>query len=219
MAFRRTLVQHHFRAGPHRLSRIEPCAGPPPLRRDELAYDETEAVTLLRKASTGQRPAFERLFRMTSGRVAAYLLRLMPGNSDVEDILIDTFVEVWRKPEAYHGHSAVSSWIIGIARNLAMNSLRRRRHHSTLDDEAMLMAQESVHEDLSRTRFVRAALRELPHRHREILALALLREFTYEQIASVLLIPVNTVKSRVFYAKSALRAQLLSKGIARDDVL
>jgi RNA polymerase sigma-70 factor (ECF subfamily) len=176
-------------------------------------------VALLREVAAGERFAFERLFRMASGRVAAYLLRLTPGNSDVDDILIETFVEVWRKPEAYRGHSTVSSWIIGIARNLAMNALRRRRHHGTLEEEAMILAQESTNEDIAHTRFVRAALRSLPQHHREILALVLMREFTYEQIAIVLAIPVNTVKTRVFYAKGALRAQLMAMGIARDDVL
>jgi RNA polymerase sigma-70 factor, ECF subfamily len=176
-------------------------------------------MTLLREVRKGERSAFERLYRMTSGRVAAYLLRLTPGNSDVEDILIDTFVEVWRKPDAYRGHSTVSTWIIGIARNLAMNALRRRRTHGTLEEEAMVLAQESTNEDMARTRFVRTALRALPQQHREVLGLALMREFTYEQIAIVLAIPVNTVKTRVFYAKSALRAQLTAMGIARDDVL
>jgi RNA polymerase sigma-70 factor (ECF subfamily) len=201
------------------LSRIEPCAGPQPLRRDELAYVEAEAVTLLRQVSAGEHTAFERLYRMVSGRVAAYLLRLTPGNSDVEDVLIDTFVEVWRKPDAYRGCSTVSSWIIGIARNLAMNALRRRRHHGSLEKEAMMLAQESTNEDMARTRFVRAALRALPQQHREILALALMRDFSYEQIAFVISIPVNTVKTRVFYAKTALRAQLQAMGIARDDVV
>jgi RNA polymerase sigma-70 factor, ECF subfamily len=201
------------------LSRTEPCSGPLPLRRDELAYDETEAVTLLREVRAGERSAFERLYRMSSGRVAAYLLRLTPGSSDVEDILIDTFVEVWCKPDAYRGRSTVSSWIIGIARNLAMNALRRRRNHSSLNAEAMMLAQESTNEDKAPTRFVRAALLALPQQQREILGLALMREFTYQQISVVLAIPVNTVKTRVFNAKTALRARLMAMGIARDDVL
>lgn len=206
-------MPRHFVEG-----RIEPGIGPKPLRRDELAYDDAEAITLLCRVAAGERSAFERLYRMTSGRVAAYLLRLTPGNCDVEDILIETFVEVWRKPDAYRAQATVSCWIIGIARNLAMNALRRRRHHDPLD-ETMMPPQESLNEDMARVRAVRAALQALPHQHREILALALMREFTYGQIASVLAIPLNTVKTRVFYAKSALRTQLMAMGIARDDVL
>ncbi|HEY8506886.1 MAG TPA: RNA polymerase sigma factor [Steroidobacteraceae bacterium] len=187
--------------------------------RDMGSYDDAEACALLEATFRGDEPAFARLYAMTSGRVSAYLCRVLRDREAIEDILTETYVEVWRGSGKFRHGSLVITWIIGIARNLAMNWLKRRTTHDSLDDADDIAAPDEGHDSESHRRIVSAGLSALPHHHREILALALLRELPYEEISALLHIPLNTVKSRVFYAKSALRSQLATMGIARDDVI
>lgn len=177
------------------------------------------ALSLLRAIAEGEQRALAQLFRMTSGRTVAYLCRVLRDHDSVEDILIDTYVEVWRRASHFDGRSEVLTWIIGIARNLAMNWLKRHREYASLDAFEDEVFSEDPLEDHFQRALVWSALNDLPENHREILALALLREFPYEQIAALLHIPVATVKTRVFYAKAAMREQLRAMGVARADVL
>lgn len=157
---------------------------------------------LLQAVGACEDGAFTRLYGMTSARVAAYLCRVLRNQEAVHDILVQTYVEVWRNARKFNGGSTAIAWIVGIARSLAMNQL----------------GQQASSEDDSRRRVLRA-LAALPQHHREILALALMREFSYEEIAMLLAIPVNTAKTRVFHAKAALREELQTMGIARQDAL
>jgi RNA polymerase sigma-70 factor, ECF subfamily len=185
-----------------------------------MDYDDREALCMLRAVAAGRREAFARLYAMTSERTAAWLRRVLHDRDSAEEILICTYVEVWRNAERFDGRSAVMTWIIGVARNVANNSLKVRRQRASRQawHEALVSEDVGTDEESHRS-IVNAALRALPQQHREILALALLREFSYSQIASVLTIPVATVKTRVFYAKAAMRTQLADMGIAREDVL
>jgi RNA polymerase sigma-70 factor (ECF subfamily) len=183
-----------------------------------MPYDDTELRILLQGVVAHQETAFTRLYGLTSDRVAAYLCRLLRDQDIVEDLVIDTYVELWRNAHKFDGRSAVSTWILGIARNLAMNWLKRRKTYVSLDD-VETPADEQPPDDDSDRRVVSAGLAALPVHHREILALALLRELSYEEIGALLSIPVNTVKSRVFYAKAALRERLQAMGITQGDVL
>ena len=185
-----------------------------------MTYDDGEAAKLLRAAVAGEEAAFTRLYGLTSPRVAAYLSRLLRDRTVVEDVMIETYVEVWRNAAKFKGGSMVITWIIGIARNLAMNNLKRTKTYASMDDIAEPAAPASTADEAyAHRQAVTAGLNALSAQHREILALALLREFSYEQISNLLAIPVNTVKTRVFYAKTALREQLGTIGITRDDVL
>lgn len=175
---------------------------------------------LLTAASQGDRQAFQQLYRQTNRRVYAYLSRLLSNQSLVDDIFVDVYSEVWRSAGSFAGNSSAMTWIIGVARNLAMNYLKRQRHHEELDsvDNKLSIDDESYREQQEKISLVHRALAELRPQHREILGLIMLRECSYQMVAEIMDIPINTAKTRVFYAKDLLRKKLIEMGVTDEDI-
>lgn len=178
-------------------------------------YDNSIAIELIDMVSKGDQDAFTRLYTMTSTRVCSYLRRLLRDIADVEDILVETYFEVWCSAGKFNNNSQVMTWILGISRNLAMNWLRRKKSYGiflTLDDikEQQLVDELDMALVIRRDRelALNSALMKLTQQQREILSLVMLKEFSYDMLSEILKIPVNTVKTRVFNAKRALREKL-----------
>ncbi len=176
-------------------------------------------LELLKQISAGDEEAFRQLYDLTHRKVYFYLYRLVHGKQTAEDILIETYSEVWKCAHQFRGNSKVTTWIMGIARNLAMNELGKSKKHDNIDDYPNLSNGHMPDaEPMDRQRLLKEAMIKLPLKHREVLDLVFFCEMTYEEVSRVLEIPVNTVKTRVFYAKETLRNVLSSMGIKRDDL-
>lgn len=183
--------------------------------------EEAIIIELLRNVSKKDEDAFKELYELTHKRVFQYLYRLAGNKEMAEDIMIDTYTEVWKSARKFRGHSKVLTWITGIARNLAMNEFRRSKmKEDELDEDlAYTPDQLSGYEQTEISQILKEALNRLPVNHREILDLVFLQEMKYEDISQIINIPVSTVKTRVFYAKEKLRDILTEMGVKRDDVL
>jgi len=176
---------------------------------------------LLEEIVKGEEEAFKQLYTMTHKKVFHYLVRLLGNQHIVEDILSQTYVEVWKTAEKFRGESRVITWIIGIARNLAMNELRRNKAPEIeLNEE--IASQPSQFTDCAgsqRTEILRDALNKLSSNHREVLDLVFLQGMHYDEIAQVMHVPVNTVKTRVFYAKERIKDVFRVMGVEKYDLL
>lgn len=172
---------------------------------------------LLMDVAAGNHSAFETFYHRYATRVYHYLLSLLRDPSAAEEALADVMVAVWDSAKTYKGESQVSTWLLGIARHKAIDTLRRvSRHEMTTvpldhaaeqidphDGPIELLVQEALAAQ------TKQALEQLSPEHREALYLAFYQEMPYQDIASLLNIPVNTVKTRVFYAKQQLKQVLL----------
>ena len=134
------------------------------------------------------------------------------GNETVaEDLLSDVFFDVWQQAGRFEGRSAVTTWLLSIARFKAL-SARRRRTDAALDETIETTVADSADnpeialQKKSRGELVRAALTKLSLEHREILDLVYYHENSVEDCALILNIPVATVKTRMFYARKKLAA-------------
>lgn len=176
-------------------------------------------IELLARVSRGDQGAFRELYDQTHKKVYVYLYRLVHGKEMAEDILVETYTEVWRCASKFKGNSRVTTWILGIARNLAMNKLGKLRKHEDIEDFSNLSTGVIPNaEPMERKRVLKEAMCQLSLKHREILDLVFFHEMTYPEISQMLNIPVNTVKTRVFYAKETLRNVLSRMGVKRDDL-
>ena len=175
---------------------------------------------LLKASGRGDREAFQRLYQQTNRRVYAYLSRLLSNHSLVDDLFVDVYSEIWKSAGNYLGNSSATTWIIGVARNMAMNHLKRQRHHDELDavEHRLPAHEDEAVEQQQRIGLVHRALAELKPQHREILGLIMLRECSYQTVADIMDIPINTAKTRVFYAKDLLRKKLIEMGVSNDDL-
>ena len=179
----------------------------------------SQNLDLLKKVCGGDEKAFRQLYDLTHKRVYFYLYRLVHGKQMAEDILVETYSEVWRCAKKFRGNSAVTTWIMGIARNLAMNELGKSKTHENIDDFPNLSSGVVPDaEPMDRQRLLKEAMIKLPLKHREILDLVFFHDLTYPEVSRMLNVPVNTVKTRVFYAKETLRNALNGMGVRKDDV-
>jgi RNA polymerase sigma-70 factor, ECF subfamily len=152
-----------------------------------------------------QRPVFALLSRMLFGRA---------GHPSVEDLAQDTFLRVFRALPGFdrHGSARLSTWILTIASNLAIDELRRRRVPteplSPVDEPP---AGASADADAERRRLaevLRRAIDDLPPEYRAAFLLREYHEFEYTEIAGNLRIDLGTVKSRLSRARASLRRAL-----------
>jgi RNA polymerase sigma-70 factor (ECF subfamily) len=176
-------------------------------------------LELMRRVSDGNEEAFRELYNLTHKKVYFYLYRLVHGKQMAEDILVEAYTEAWRCAKKFKGNSAVTIWIMGIARNLAMNEFGKVKKHDNIEDFPNLsngVMPDPEHMD--RQRLLKEAMTKLPIKHREILDLVFFHELTYPEVSRMLDIPVNTVKTRVFYAKETLKNALSGMGIKKDDL-
>jgi RNA polymerase sigma-70 factor (ECF subfamily) len=153
-------------------------------------------------------------------RVFRFVVRLVRDESTAEDLISEVFLDVWRQAGRFEGRSAVSTWMLAIARFKALSALRRRPEEE-LDDEAAGAIEdpsddpEAALEKKDKGALLRKCLAGLSAEHREIIDLVYYHEKSVEEVAEIVGIPENTVKTRMFYARKKLAELLKAAGIER----
>jgi RNA polymerase sigma-70 factor (ECF subfamily) len=173
----------------------------------ERIYERLLVVRL----QAGDEAAFVELAEQYSPRLRYYLRKMLGDPDGADDALQEVWLDVFRGASQLADPAAFPAWIYRIARDRACRELRRvSRSPRELGDEEPLEAStdnetEFSPEDAAR---IHAALDELPPEQREALVLRFLESMSYEAIADVVGCPVGTVRSRIHYAKRALRRLL-----------
>jgi len=166
---------------------------------------------LVHAIGTGDRHAMRLLFWRHRTRVYRFILRMMRDRELAEDVVNEVFLDVWLRADLFAGRSTVSTWLLGIARHKALTALGRRRTEQ-LDDEVALAIPDPAPDperklmDNDRNAILRRSLDALTPEHREIIDLVYDQGMTVGEIAELLHIPLNTVKTRMFYARKRLAA-------------
>lgn len=183
--------------------------------------EEDPVAELIKAVSRGDEQAFKQLYETTHKKVFQYLYRFTNGHNMAEDLVVDTYVEIWKSAKSFRNESKALTWIIGISRNIAMNAFRQNKMKEYELDEDMMRPPEQFQNCAGNeiTHILKDALNRLPTSHREILDLVFLQGLHYEDIARIVRIPVNTVKTRVFHAKEKLRNALHAMGVTKDDLV
>ena len=181
---------------------------------DRAPHPAADDAALLAASSTDLQ-AFEALYRRYEKRVYNYVYLLARNASLAEEVVADTMIAVWRGARGFSAGSRVSTWILGIARHKAIDALRRssRERDAVPLEDAPEAIDPQASPSLQATRaeeatLLRKALSALSPEHQEVLRLVFFEELPYEDIARLLAIPLNTVKTRVFYAKQQLKLRL-----------
>jgi RNA polymerase sigma-70 factor (ECF subfamily) len=177
-------------------------------RAEELAA-WMDAVSRLQ-----DREAFAAIHRHFAPKLAGWMARAGMSAAQIDDIVQDCMVAIWRKANLYDpAQASVSTWIFTIARNLRVDHARRRANRDMLplgdwdemddrpDAEGFLLASESETQ-------VREALETLPSEQKQVLMEAYFSDKPQSVIAQDLGLPLGTVKSRLRLALGKLRARL-----------
>jgi RNA polymerase sigma-70 factor (ECF subfamily) len=181
-----------------------------------VGLSSTKAVSdesLISQIASGDKHALRVLIGRHNVRVFRFLLRIVRNESTAEDLLNEVFLDVWRSAGRFESRCQVATWILAIARNKALSSLRQRSFDE-LDDQLDIQDPgddpETVMQKTSRSAMVQECLKQLSAPHREVIDLVYYHEQSIDEVAKVVGAPSNTVKSRLFYARKQL-AELMSK--------
>jgi RNA polymerase sigma-70 factor (ECF subfamily) len=148
------------------------------------------------------------------------VLRLVRNTAVAEDLISDVFLDVWRQADRFEGRSAVTTWLLAIARFKALSALRRRPDEELDDDMAAAIEDPADNPEVAvqkkdKSLILRQCLAALSPEHREIIDLVYYHEKSVEEAAEIVGIPENTVKTRMFYARKKLAELLKDTGIER----
>ena len=177
---------------------------------------------MARVTRTGSAEADEvvlrRLWDEHAGPLLAFVLRLTGGDRGrAEDVVQETLLQAWRHPDALDpARGPVRPWLLTVARRVAIDHYRARLARPLeVGDEGLgdLATEDGVDQALDRW-LVADALAALAPAHREALLHTFYAGRTVSEAATVLGVPVGTVKSRVFYGLRALRLALEERGVA-----
>ena len=188
--------------------------------RDLSANPATSDEVLIGRIANGDRLAMQVLFARHHVRVFRFVLRLVRNEATAEDLISEVFLDVWRQAGKFEGRSAVSTWLLSIARFKALSVLRRKPE-SELDEETAEAIEDTSDtpdvtlEKKQKADIIRKCLSGLSNEHREIVDLVYYHEKSVEEVAEIVGIPEATVKTRMFYARKKLAELLKAQGIER----
>jgi RNA polymerase sigma-70 factor (ECF subfamily) len=168
---------------------------------------------LAKRIAQGDAEALRKAYDEYAGRVFSLALRIVRSKEEAEDVVQDTFVEVWRRAGDYdEGRGELASWIMAMARSRCIDRVRRARVRSRYaqtpqQHEAAATPDQlaAAHEDGSKLRKV---LTGLPDEQRLAVELAYFDGLTQQQIAEQTGTPLGTVKTRLRLGLEKLSAQL-----------
>lgn len=184
----------------------------PQSSRAEAQPRADEDLRLIARIRARDLGAFEALYRCYHPRLTRFLIQLIRRPRLVEEVLDDTLMAVWRRPEGFNGTSKLSTWIFAIAYRQAMKALRR--YDDPVEDDAAELRpspdpgpeDEAAHGRLKA--MLAEAIAELSPDHRAVVDLTYFHELGYREIAEIMGCPVDTVKTRMFHARRHLRRKL-----------
>ena len=176
--------------------------------------------SLIDQTLAGRREAFGQLVERYQHRLYYGLLHALGSAEDAQDVAQDAFVNAFEKLASFKGQAAFYSWLFRIALNAGVSAKRKtRRMTASVEARREATGLEPTDDDPSnepshamhvsdRQRLVRQALSELSDEFRIALVLKEMDGMSYEEIATVVDVPLGTVRSRIHRARLELRAKL-----------
>jgi len=184
---------------------------------------DTSDEALVTRIAQRDKQALQLLYSRHHVRIYRFALRFLNDEAAAEDTVSEVFIDVWRQAERFEGRSQVTTWLLAIARNKALSLLRRRSSEELDDEVAEFIEDPSDNPEVAMLKSQRASvlqdcLTQLSPAHREIVDLVYYHEKSVEEVAEIISVPANTVKTRMFYARKRIGELMAAKGISRAHI-
>jgi len=191
------------------------------LNRD-VAHETTDEA-LIASIAQGDKRALQTLYGRHNVRVYRFALRFLNDEALAEDMVSEVFFDVWRQAERFEARSKVSTWLLAMARNKALSVLRRRSTEELDEEVAEFIEDPSDNPEVSvqkkqQTSLLQECLTQLSPAHREIVDLVYYHGKTIDEVVEIIGVPVNTVKTRMFYARKRIGELISAKGLDRQAI-
>jgi RNA polymerase sigma-70 factor (ECF subfamily) len=184
---------------------------------------ETSDEALITAIADGDKMALQTLYGRHNVRVFRFVLRFLNDEATAEDMVSEVFLDVWRQAERFERRSQVSTWLLAIARNKALSVLRRRSTEE-LDEEVAEFIEDPADnpevkmQKKQQSTVLQECLTQLSPAHREIIDLVYYHEKSIDEVALIVGVPANTVKTRMFYARKRIGELMGAKGLDRRAI-
>jgi RNA polymerase sigma factor (sigma-70 family) len=178
--------------------------------------------TLTFAAKTGDDKSFTILLDRYKQQIYLLLLKMLGNETTAEDLTIEVFTKAFANIKQYSPDYAFSTWLYKIATNHCIDYIRRKQYQPNIisrdNDELHTISDKLLSDSLTpeeiiiddqHTSIIQKKLYQLTDNHRTIIDLRYFKEYSYEEIAKTLNIPIGTVKGRLHRARKALHKILL----------
>jgi RNA polymerase sigma-70 factor (ECF subfamily) len=187
----------------------------------QSSFGRDRASDLVGRIASGQDDALRELYVLYGQRLYAHAVRITRSPAVAEDVLQESLLAVWRGASGFRGEGRVLAWLLGIVHHKALNAIRGRLPASCHEQPAQVADAGPALDELvaqeERREWLKAALERLSVEHRAVLELVFYQGLSLSEVAQVSDCPVGTVKSRLHYAKSQLRGELVGRGIGAKE--
>lgn len=206
------------------LSRLHPMPPPRHPGDPEVGHDAVSELVTNLQAGIAVEESFRRLFHEYYSVVEHFFRFRRCSSQESEDLAQETFLNAFRGIHTFRSDASLKTWLLGVALNVWRNELRRRSSIKRAAREVPLEDPESGEDEISsqvesdelinallreeRRRFIVQELRKLPPQMRRCMFLRVLQDLKYHEIAAVLRISIQTVKSHLFQARQRLKETL-----------
>ncbi len=181
---------------------------------------------LVERAKSGEKAAFRELFELHREMVARVVYRMLGPSPEVEDVVQDVFVNVFRSLHTFRGDSKFTTWLYRLATNVTKMHLRKKRSRPRFvdvpDDRPVERVESRTPRDEAEQReritAIYRLLDQLSEKKREVIVLHDFEGISAKEISERVGAPVLTVRTRLFYARKELYAALENEPVLSNLV-
>jgi RNA polymerase sigma-70 factor, ECF subfamily len=177
-------------------------------------YMQDISEDILMKASQGDLSAFEEVYKCSAGFVYSVSFRLLSNKEDAEEVTQEVFMNIYRGLKNFRFDSSFKTWVYRISVNTAINYSKKtsKHRHQSMDREDVPegVSTEDIRQkidDVVQGEEVSRYLNVLPQDQKTCLVLRCQEGLSYQEIADILRIPINTVRSRIKRARETMILQ------------
>lgn len=171
--------------------------------------EEKQFHACMKKIKSGDKSALREIYEAYIGYIYSVVFQVVRNKEDAEDITSEFFIKLWRLADTYRSGKGHKAWLAAIARNMAVDLLRKNKREVLTEDFADNMPENASEDDVEgevvSDMSLKAALETLKPAEREIVNLKIMGEHTFQEIADILGQPMGTVTWRYQNAMKKLR--------------
>jgi len=194
-------------------------------RNSNLSDNAKIDLLNVQAAMKGNQKAFEKLFLRYKDAIFYFLLRIVNNRTDAEDLTLECFGKAFRNINQYSTKYAFSTWLFRIASNTSIDFIRKKKKNiiklETKDEsnmdlplyESKTPSPEQQIINKQNAKYMRQKVSQLKDRYRILIELRYFKEYSYEEIAQEMNLPIGTIKAQLFRAR-----KLLFMNIKNDEL-
>ena len=167
--------------------------------------EEKQFSACMERMKSGDKSALHEVYEAYIGYIYTIVLQTVSNREDAEDVTSEFFMKLWRLADTYREGNGHRAWMAAIARNMAVDLLRKTKREVLTEVVTEDASDVSVEKEVIADMSLRQALDSLKPGEREVVHLKIMGEMTFQEIADILKIPLGTVTWRYQNAIRKLR--------------